>query len=143
VTLLLEDGTRYPESGTLQFTDITVDPSTGSVTVRAIFPNPHQVLLPGMFVRARIDQGVDDTAMLVPQVGVTHNPQGQATALVVGPDNKVASRIIQATRTLGDQWVVQGGLDEGERVIVAGVQKAPPGILVHAVEAPVKTAQAQ
>jgi membrane fusion protein, multidrug efflux system len=143
VTLHLEDGTRYPESGTLQFTDITVDPSTGSVTVRALFPNPHHVLLPGMFVRARIDQGVDNTAMLVPQVGVTHNPQGQATALVVGPDNKVASRIIQATRTLGDEWVVQGGLDEGERVIVAGVQKVRPGILVRAVEAPIKTAQAQ
>jgi membrane fusion protein, multidrug efflux system len=143
VTLLLEDGTQYPESGTLQFTDITVDPSTGSVTVRAIFPNPHQVLLPGMFVRARIDEGVDDTAMLVPQVGVTHNPQGQATALVVGPDNKVASRTLQTTRTLGDKWVVQGGLDEGERVIVAGVQKAQPGMLVRAVEAPIQTAQAQ
>lgn len=142
VTLILEDGTRYPESGILQFTDITVDAGTGSVTVRAIFPNPRQVLLPGMFVRARIDQGVDDTAMLVPQVGVTHSPQGQATVLVVGPDNKVASRIIQATRTLGDQWVVQGGLNEGERVIVAGVQKAQPGILVRAVEAPIQTAQA-
>jgi membrane fusion protein (multidrug efflux system) len=143
VTLLLEDGTRYPENGTLQFTDITVDPSTGSVTVRAVFPNPHQVLLPGMFVRARIDQGVDDTAMLVPQVGVTHNPQGQATALVVGPDNKVASRTLQTTRTLGDQWVVQGGLNEGERVIVAGLQKVQPGTLVRTVEAPVQTAQAQ
>jgi membrane fusion protein (multidrug efflux system) len=143
VTLFLEDGTQYPLAGTLQFTDVTVDPSTGSVTVRAVFPNPDHVLLPGMFVRARIDQGVDDTAMLVPQVGVTHNSQGQATALVVGPDNKVASRIIEATRTLGDQWVVQGGLNEGERVIVAGVQKAQPGILVRAVEAPVKTAQAQ
>src|SRR5258706_199589 len=143
VTLILEDGTAYPENGTLQFTDITVDPSTGSVTVRAIFPNPHQVLLSGMFVRARIDRGVDDTAMLAPQIGVTHNPQGQATALVVGPDDKVASRVIEATRTLGDQWVVQGGLNEGERVIVAGVQKAQPGTLVRAVEAPVKTAQAQ
>ncbi len=143
VALFLEDGTQYPLAGTLQFTDITVDPSTGSVTVRAVFPNPDHVLLPGMFARARIDQGVDDTAMLVPQVGVTHNSQGQATALVVGPDNKVASRIIEATRTLGDQWVVQGGLNEGERVIVAGVQKAQPGILVRAVEAPVKTAQAQ
>jgi membrane fusion protein (multidrug efflux system) len=143
VTLLLEDGTQYVESGTLQFTDITVDPGTGSVTVRALFPNPHQVLLPGMFVRARIDQGVDDTAMLVPQVGVTHNPQGQATALVVGPDNKVASRTLQTTRTLGDKWVVQGGLDEGERVIVAGVQKVQPGMLVRAVEAPIQTAQAQ
>ncbi|HKB62426.1 MAG TPA: efflux RND transporter periplasmic adaptor subunit [Burkholderiales bacterium] len=143
VTLFLEDGTQYPLAGTLQFTDITVDPSTGSVTVRAVFPNPGHVLLPGMFVRARMDQGVDDAAMLVPQVGVTRNSQGQATALVVGPDNKVASRIIEATRTLGDQWVVQGGLNEGERVIVAGVQKAQPGILVRAVEAPVKTVQAQ
>jgi membrane fusion protein, multidrug efflux system len=143
VTLLLEDGTPYPESGTLQFTDITVEPGTGSVTVRAIFPNPRQVLLPGMFVRARIDRGVDDTAMLVPQVGVTHDPQGQATALVVGTDNKVASRVIEATRTLDDQWVVQGGLDEGERVIVAGLQKVHPGTLVRAVEAPLKTAQAQ
>jgi membrane fusion protein, multidrug efflux system len=143
VTLTLEDGTQYPVTGKLRFTDITVDPGTGSVTVRGIFPNPHQVLLPGMFVRARIDLGVDDTAMLVPQVGVTHNPQGQATALVVGPDNKVVSHIIQATRTLGDQWVVEGGLDEGERVIVAGVQKVQPGILVRAVEAQIKTAQAQ
>src|SRR6266436_5332320 len=143
VTLFLEDGTRYPETGTLQFTDITVDPSTGSVTVRAIFPNPHHVLLPGMFVRARIDEGVDNAAMLVPQVGVTHNPQGQATALVVGPDNKVASRTLQTARTLGDKWVVQRGLDEGERVIVAGVQKAQPGMLVSAVEAPIKTTQAQ
>ena len=143
VTLLLEDGTQYPESGTLQFTDISVDPSTGSVTVRAIFPNPHYVLLPGMFVRARIDQGVDNTAMLIPQVGVTHNPQGQATALVVGPDSKVASRTLQIKGTLSDQWVVQGGLNEGERVIVAGMQKVQPGMVVRAVEAPIKTAQAQ
>jgi len=143
VTLLLEDGSQYSDSGTLQFTDITVDPGTGSVTVRVIFPNPHQVLLPGMFVHARIDQGVDDNAMLVPQVGVTHNPQGQATTLVVGPDNKVAARTIQTTRTLGDQWVVQGGLNEGERVIVAGAQRVQPGMVVRAVEAPIKTAQSQ
>jgi membrane fusion protein (multidrug efflux system) len=143
VTLLLEDGTQYPESGTLQFTDITVDPATGSVTVRAIFPNPQYVLLPGMFVRARIDQGVDNTAMLVPQVGITHNPQGQATALVVGPDNKIASRTVLATRTLGDQWVVQSGLNDGERVVVAGLQKVQPGMVVRPVEAPIKTAQAQ
>jgi membrane fusion protein (multidrug efflux system) len=143
VTLTLEDGTKYPAMGTLQFTDITVDPGTGSVTVRAVFPNPDHVLLPGMFVRASIEEGVNDNALLVPQQGVTHDPSGHATALVVGPDNKVELRIIQATRTLGDQWVVQGGLSEGERVIVAGVQKAQPGILVRAVEAPVKTAQAQ
>src|SRR5882762_2111011 len=143
VTLTLEDGAKYPAIGTLQFTDITVDPGTGSVTVRAVFPNPDHVLLPGMFVRARIEEGINDNALLVPQQGVTHDPSGHATALVVGPDNKVELRIVQATRTLGDQWVVQGGLNEGERVIVAGVQKAQPGILVRAVEAPVKTAQAQ
>ena len=134
VTLLLEDGTQYPLTGTLQFTDITVDPGTGSVTVRAIVPNPHSVLLPGMFVRASIEQGVNDNALLVPQLGVTHDPKGQATVLVVGPDNKVALRTIQATRTSGDKWIVDSGLDDGERVIVAGVQKVQPGTLVRAVE---------
>ena len=113
VSLLLEDGTEYPLAGTLQFTDITVDPGTGSVTLRAVFPNPRHVLLPGMFVRARIEQGVNDAAMLVPQAGVSHGQNGQATALVVGPDNKVAQRTIQATRTLGAHWVVDGGLERG------------------------------
>jgi len=134
VTLILEDGTQYPLTGTLQFSGITVDPGTGSVTVRAIFPNPQHVLLPGMFVRARVDQGVNDAALLVPQVGVTHNPQGQATALVVGPDNKVVLRTIQATRATGDRWVVDSGLNDGDRVIVAGIQKVQPGMLVSAVE---------
>ena len=133
VTLILEDGTEYPEKGTLQLTDITVDQTTGSVTVRAIFPNPRHVLLPGMFVRARIDEGVNDGAILVPQVGVTHTPSGQATALVVGPDDKVAVRTIQATRTHGDNWVVEGGLADGERVVVAGGQKVQPGMLVRTV----------
>jgi len=135
VTLTLEDGSRYAATGTLQFTDITVDPGTGSVTVRAVFPNPGHVLLPGMFVRASIEQGVNDNALLVPQVGVTHNPQGQATALVVGPDNKVALRTIQVSRTSGANWVVDGGLKDGERVIVSGVQKVQPGTLVRTVDA--------
>jgi membrane fusion protein (multidrug efflux system) len=134
VSLLLEDGSRYPAPGKLQFTDITVDPATGSVTLRAIFPNAASVLLPGMFVRAQIREGVDDNAVLVPQVGVTHDPSGHATALVVGADNKVALRPIQATRTAGSQWVVDAGLVEGERVIVAGVQKVQPGVAVQAVE---------
>jgi membrane fusion protein, multidrug efflux system len=134
VTLILEDGTQYPLTGTLQFSGITVDPGTGSVTVRAIFPNPQHVLLPGMFMRARVDQGVNDAALLVPQVGVTHNPQGQATALVVGPDNKVVLRTIQATRATGDRWVVDSGLNDGDRVMVAGIQKVQPGMLVSAVE---------
>ncbi|MDB5864107.1 MAG: family efflux transporter subunit, partial [Betaproteobacteria bacterium] len=138
VTLFMEDGTRYPRPGTLQFTDITVDQNTGSVTVRALFRNPGYVLLPGMFVRARIEEGVDENALLVPQVGVTHNPQGQPTALVVGADGKVALRTIQATRTFGDKWVVDGGLNAGDRVIVSGTQKAQPGMTVRTVDAAVK-----
>src|ERR1700686_4247684 len=135
VTLALEDGTQYPLPGSLQFTDITVDQGTGSVTVRAIFPNPRFVLLPGIFVRARIEEGVKENAFLVPQVGVTHDPSGKATALVVGPDSKVAIRPVQLKGTSGTQWIVQGGLEDGERVIVAGVQKVQPGAVVQAVEA--------
>ncbi|HXN15146.1 MAG TPA: efflux RND transporter periplasmic adaptor subunit [Usitatibacter sp.] len=135
VTLFLEDGTQYSLAGALQFTDITVDPSTGSVTVRALFPNPRAELLPGMFVRARIDAGTNDNVVLVPQVGVTHDPSGKATALVVGADSKVALRTIQATRTSGSNWVVEGGLNEGDRVIVAGLQKVQTGAAVRAVEA--------
>ena len=135
VTLLLDDGTQYAFPGALQFTDVTVDPSTGSVTVRALFPNPKAVLLPGMFVRARIDQGVNDNVMVVPQVGVTHDANGKATALVVGADNKVAVRAIEASRTTGTSWVVDAGLAEGDRVIVSGVQKAKAGAEVRAVEA--------
>ena len=134
VTLFLEDGTQYPITGSLQFTDITVDQGTGSVTVRAIFPNPRSVLLPGMFVRARIEEGVDDNAILVPQVGVTHDPAGQATALVVGSDNKVAVHTLQLRGTSGNQWIVEHGLDDRDRVIVAGVQKVQPGAVVQPVE---------
>jgi membrane fusion protein (multidrug efflux system) len=134
VTLFLEDGTQYPLTGELQFTDVTVDPGTGSVTVRALFPNPKLVLLPGMFVRARIEEGINENVALVPQTGVTHDPSGKATALVVGADNKVALRTIQATRTSGTDWVVEGGLNDGERVIVSGLQKAQPGTPVRAVE---------
>lgn len=139
VTLTLEDGTQYPLSGTLQFSGTTVDPGTGSVTVRAIFPNPKYVLLPGMFVHARIEQGVNDKALLVPIPGVTHNPQGQATTLVVGPGNKVVQRTIQTQNTVDGKWVVTGGLNQGELVIVAGVQKVQPGMVVQAVEAQSQT----
>jgi len=142
VTLALEDGTQYPLPGSLQFTDITVDQGTGSVTVRATFPNPRFVLLPGMFVRARIEEGVNDNAILVPQVGVTHDPNGQATALVVGPDNKATVHTLQLRGTSGDQWIVEAGLNDGDRVIVAGMQKAKPGTAVKAVEAQTATAAA-
>ncbi|HWW04802.1 efflux RND transporter periplasmic adaptor subunit [Collimonas sp.] len=139
VALTLEDGSQYPLSGTLQFNGVTVDPSTGSVTVRALFPNPKYVLLPGMFVRARIEQGVNDKAILVPIPGISHNPQGQATALVVGADNKVVQRTIQTQNTFDNQWVVTGGLSDGERIIVSGVQKVQPGMLVRASETPGQT----
>src|SRR6202158_5486997 len=142
VTLLLEDGTQYPLSGSLQFTDITVDQGTGSVTVRAIFPNPRFVLLPGMFVRARIEEGVSENAILVPQVGVTHDPSGKATALVVGTDDRVTAHTLQLRGTSGDQWIVEGGLNDGDRVIVAGMQKAKPGTAVKAVEAQTPTTAA-
>jgi membrane fusion protein (multidrug efflux system) len=136
VALTLEDGTTYPLQGKLQSTGITVDPNTGSTVVRAVFANPQHILLPGMFVRARLTQGVNENVFLVPVVAVTHDPQGQSTTLVVGPDNKVVSRVIQTKGVSGDSWVVGGGLNEGERVVVAGVQKARPGTLVKAVSTP-------
>lgn len=142
VMLTLEDGSQYAMPGTLQFSDITVNQGTGSVTVRAIFPNPQFALLPGMFVRARIQEGVVDHAILVPEVGVTHNPQGEATALVVGPDNKVAARNLQLKGTRGNQWIVDGGLVDGDRVIVAGVQKVQPGAVVRATESQAAVAAA-
>ena len=135
VALILEDGSTYPQTGTLEFTDITVDQGTGSVTVRALFPNPKFTLLPGMFVRARIDEGVDANAMLVPEVGITHDAKGQATALVVGTNGKVESRTLVTRGTRGDAWIVEGGLGDGDRVIVAGLQRAQPGATVTAVEA--------
>jgi membrane fusion protein (multidrug efflux system) len=136
VKLVLEDGNEYGETGLLVTTDITVDQTTGMVTVRALVPNPKSVLLPGMFVRARVEEGVTENAFLVPQVGVTHDQKGQATALVVGSDNKVQARTLQLAGTQGDQWIVEGGLDEGDRVIVAGVQRVQPGAVVVATEAP-------
>jgi membrane fusion protein (multidrug efflux system) len=140
VKLVLEDGNEYGETGSLVTTDITVDQTTGTVTVRALFPNPKSVLLPGMFVRARVEEGVTENAFLVPQVGVTHDQKGQATALVVGSDNKVQVHTLQLAGTQGDQWIVEGGLDEGDRVIVAGVQRVQPGAAVVATEAPSGTA---
>ncbi|CAN7207040.1 efflux RND transporter periplasmic adaptor subunit [Caballeronia sp. LjRoot31] len=135
VTLILEDGRAYPEPGKLQFSDVSVDQGTGSVTVRAIFPNKDRVLLPGMFVRASIDEGVNDKALVVPQVGVTHDQKGQPTALVVGPDNKVVLRQLVTSGTYGDKWVVDSGLNPGDRVIVQGTEKARPGATVKAVDA--------
>jgi len=135
VSLVLEDGRTYAEKGKLQFTDVTVDQGTGSVTVRAIFKNPNHVLLPGMFVRAKIDEGVNQNAIIVPQVGVTHDQKGQPTALVVDNDNKVELRQLVTAGTYGSYWVIADGLKPGERVIVQGTDKARPGQQVKPVPA--------
>jgi membrane fusion protein (multidrug efflux system) len=135
VKLILEDGQPYAETGKLQFSDVTVDQSTGSVTVRAIFPNPHHVLLPGMFVRARIEEGVNDHAFLVPEVGVLHDQKGQASALVVNAQNQVELRPLVTSATQGQDWVVDSGLNAGDRVIVQGTTKARPGQPVKPVAA--------
>jgi membrane fusion protein (multidrug efflux system) len=135
VSLILEDGRTYSEPGKLQFSDITVDQTTGSVTVRAIFANPSRVLLPGMFVRAHIEEGVNENAMLVPQIGVTHNQKGDAIALIVGADSKVAPRTLVTAGMRGADWIVESGLQPGDRVIVQGTEKARPGMVVKAVPA--------
>ncbi|WP_075180499.1 efflux RND transporter periplasmic adaptor subunit [Pantoea sp. 1.19] len=130
VTLLLQDSTTYPQQGTLEFSDVTVDESTGSLTLRAIFPNPNSNLLPGMFVRARLDEGVNPTALLVPQQGVTRTPTGDASALVVNKENKVETRKLTAAQAIGDKWLVTEGLKAGDRVIVSGLQRVKPGATV-------------
>jgi len=130
VTLLMQNGNAYPQTGTLEFSDVSVDETTGSITLRAIFPNPDNRLLPGMFVRARLNEGTNPTALLVPQQGVTRTPTGQATAMVVGADNKVESRNITANQAFGDKWLVTEGLKEGDRVITTGIQRAKPGAQV-------------
>jgi membrane fusion protein (multidrug efflux system) len=135
VTLVLEDGRTYTEPGKLQFSDVSVDQGTGSVTVRAIFPNKDRVLLPGMFVRARIEEGVNDRALVVPQIGVTHDQKGQAVALVIGQGDKVELRSLVTSGTYGSNWVVDSGLNPGDRVIVNGVEKAKPGMQVKPVAA--------
>jgi membrane fusion protein (multidrug efflux system) len=128
--LLLEDGSPYETPGTLQFSEVTVDQGTGSVTLRAIFPNSDDLLLPGMFVRATIEEGVREGAILAPQQGITHAPNGTATALVVGANDKVEKRPVELDRALGDQWLVRRGLAAGDRLIVAGLQKVKPGMAV-------------
>lgn len=133
VKLLLEDGTAYPLEGKLQFRDVTVDPSTGAVTLRLVFPNPKHVLLPGMFVRAIVEDGVDDQAILAMQQGVTRDTKGNAIALVLDKSDKVEQRILTVDRAIGNKWLVTGGLAVGDRVIVEGLQKIRPGMTVKAV----------
>ncbi len=140
VKLLLEDGSPYPIEGTLKFSDVTVDPSTGSFVVRLVFPNPHRLLLPGMFVRGQLVEGIVEQAILVPQQGVARDPKGNPSVLLVGVDSKVEQRAITVDRTLGDRWLVSSGRAAGDRVIVEGMQKARPGSTVKVVPFTTKTA---
>jgi membrane fusion protein (multidrug efflux system) len=143
VRIVLEDGREYDQPGALQFADVSVDQSTGSVTLRAIVPNPKGMLLPGMFVRARLEEGSMPTALLVPQRAVTRDQNARPVALVVGKDGKVERRLLETERAHEDAWVVTSGLVPGEQVIVEGLQKARPGATVKAVPArPPGTAQA-
>ena len=133
VRLLLENGSPYPLPGILKFSEVTVDQSTGSITLRAIFPNPKHTLLPGMFVRAIMEEGVNEHAILVPQRGVTRNPAGNAMVMVIGSEEKVEPRVIKVVQTVEDNWLVSEGLKAGDRVILEGLQKARPGTPVKAV----------
>jgi membrane fusion protein, multidrug efflux system len=134
VRVRLEDGTDYRHPGTLEFSEVTVDQGTGSVTLRALMPNPERLLLPGMFVREEIQEGVRQDAVLAPQQGVSHDQKGEPNALVVGPDDIVQLRTLGVDRAIGDQWVVSSGLKPGDRVIVEGIQSAKPGSKVVAEE---------
>ena len=133
VKLVLEDGSPYPQTGILKFSEVTVDQTTGSVILRAVFPNPKQTLLPGMFVRAILEEGVNEAAVLVPQRGVSRTPKGDAVVMVVGAGEMVEARPVQVIRTVGDNWLVGSGLKAGDRVILQGLQKARPGTPVKAI----------
>lgn len=133
VKLILEDGTLYPREGKLKFREVTVDPATGSVTLRMVFPNPDHVLLPGMYVRAVVEEGVLLDAILVPQQGVARTPKGEPYALVAGKDGKVEQRMLTVGRAMGDRWLVTAGLAAGDQVIVEGTQRVRPGADVKAV----------
>lgn len=134
VRILLEDGSEYGETGSLEFSDVTVDQTTGGVTLRAIIANPHRDLLPGMFVRARIVSGLKEDAILVPAASISRNSKGQAVLLLVNSESKVENRIIESGRNIGEKVMVNDGLKGGEMVITAGLQKVRQGSAVHAVE---------
>jgi membrane fusion protein, multidrug efflux system len=140
--IVLENGSAYTTAGALQFSDVTVDPSTGNFLLRVLVSNPNQLLMPGMYVRAIVGEGVRPQALLAPQRGITRDPKGGATALIVDKDGKVQTREVKVSRTIGDQWLVEDGLAAGDRVIVEGLQKVQPGMPVTTVEAPAADAAA-
>ncbi|QOW18554.1 efflux RND transporter periplasmic adaptor subunit [Lysobacter ciconiae] len=135
VTILLEDGTEFGQKGELEFSEVSVDPTTGSYALRVKVANPDDLLLPGMYVRAVIGGGVRQNAILVPQQGITRDPKGHATAMVVNAENKVEVRQVKVSRTIGDKWLVDDGLVAGDRVIVEGLQKVQPDAPVQPTEA--------
>ncbi|CDH01138.1 efflux RND transporter periplasmic adaptor subunit [Xenorhabdus bovienii] len=132
--LITDTGKEYSQEGYLEFSDITVDETTGSITMRAVFPNPNEELLPGMFVRTKLEEGVRQNAILVPQQAITRTPRGQATTLIVDKDNKVELRNINAVQAIGNKWLVTEGLKAGDKVIVTGLQKIAPGVTVKPTE---------
>lgn len=145
VTLLLDDGSQYKHPGKLAFSEVSVDPMTGSYALRVVVPNPEHTLLPGMYVRALVREGVRPNALLAPQQGIARDPTGGASALIVNADSKVEPREVAVSRTVGDKWLVDGGLVAGDKLIVEGLQKVRPGMSVSATEAgasDVKTAAA-
>ena len=133
VKLTLEDGAAYPFNGTLQFRDVTVDPTTGSVILRVVFPNPEGVLLPGMFVRAVVKEGINEHAILIPQQAVSRDPKGNPVTLIVDGGGKVQQRMLTVDRAIGDKWLVSSGLSPGDRVIIEGMQRLRPGASVSVV----------
>ncbi|MBK8573432.1 MAG: efflux RND transporter periplasmic adaptor subunit [Holophagaceae bacterium] len=142
VKLVLEDGTPYSQPGLLKFSDVTVDPSTGSQVLRMVFPNSNHILMPGMYVRAIVEEGVAEQAILVPQQGVTRDPKGNAVAMVVDVSNKVEQRALTIDRAIGTKWLVTEGLAAGDRVILEGLQKVRPGVVVKVVPFEAKPAPA-
>jgi membrane fusion protein (multidrug efflux system) len=141
-TVMLENGTTYSHPGKLQFADVTVDPTTGNFLLRVLVPNPEGLLMPGMYVRALIDEGVLAHGVLVPQEGIQHDPRGDASALVVDAQGKVEQRHVDVSRAVGNRWLVDQGLQAGDRLIVSGLQKIQPGMPVQAVEAAPQSATA-
>lgn len=139
VELMLENGKPYRHTGTLEFSDPAVDETTGSVTLRAIFPNPEGEILPGMYVTALLDEGSQQNVLMVPQQGITHNEQGKATALILDQENVVQLREINAVKAVGNQWLVTAGLRPGDRVIVSGLQRIRPGIKARVLPSKLNT----
>lgn len=135
VELLLEDGSVYAHQGQLEFSDVSVDPTTGSYLLRVIVPNPEQVLLPGTYLRARISTGTRPEALLVPQQGIARDPRGNTSAMVVGPDGTAEPRAVEVSHAVGNRWLVEDGLTAGDQVIIEGLQKLRPGVPVKVSEA--------